>query len=122
MEDAGSLAARAHHSGGLGTAYLEFPDFDLPEDHPRLQFAPYAVGAVGYDVIPRPSPLRQLYEWDALLGLIAAVLDRGPLYRYADPFGALNLAVMAAGRRTPVAFRPDRLRGLPGHPVGRAGR
>ncbi len=97
VEDAGSLAPRAHHSGGLGTAYLEFPDFGLLEDHPRLQFAPYAVGAVSYDVIPRGSPLRQLYESDALLDLIASVLDRGPLYRYADPFGALNLAVMGEG-------------------------
>jgi hypothetical protein len=97
VEDARALAPRAHHSGGQGTAYLEFPDFDLPPEHPRLRFAPYAVGAVGYDVIPRTSPLRRLYEWDALLGLIAAVLDRGPLYRYADPFGALNLAVMGEG-------------------------
>lgn len=96
-QDAESLAPRAHHSGGEGTAYLEFPDFDLPQDHPRLRFAPYAVGAVGYDVIPRSSPLRLLYEWDPLLGLIAAILDRGPLYRYGDPFGALNLAVMAEG-------------------------
>jgi hypothetical protein len=96
-KDAESLAPRAHHSGGEGTAYLEFPDFDLPKEHPRLRFAPYAVGAVGYDVIPRSSPLRLLYEWDPLLGLIAAILDRGPLYRYGDPFGALNLAVMAEG-------------------------
>ena len=29
--------------------------------------------------------------------LIEAVLDRGPIYRYADPFGALNLAVMGEG-------------------------
>jgi hypothetical protein len=28
---------------------------------------------------------------------IGALLDRSPLYRYADPFGALNLAVMTAG-------------------------
>jgi hypothetical protein len=97
VADAQLLAPRAHHSGGLGTAYLEYPDFDLAEDHPRLHFAPYAVGAVGYDVIPRSSPLRQLYEWEAMLGLIAAILDRGPLYRYADPFGALNLAVMGEG-------------------------
>ena len=32
-----------------------------------------------------------------MLALIAAILDRGPLYRYADPFGALNLAVMGEG-------------------------
>jgi hypothetical protein len=29
--------------------------------------------------------------------LIEAVLERGPIYRYADPFGALNLAVMGEG-------------------------
>ena len=97
VQDAESLAVRAHHSGGEGTAYLEFPDFSLPADHPRLRFARYGVGAVGYDVIPRRSPLRQLYEWDAMLELIAVILDRGPLYRYGDPFGALNLSVMAAG-------------------------
>ncbi len=95
VDDARSLTPRAHHSGGEGTAYLEYPDFSLPAGHPRLRFAPYGVSAVGYDVIPRTSPLRRLYEWDALLGLIAAVLDRGPIYRYGDPFGALNLSVMA---------------------------
>jgi hypothetical protein len=97
IEDARELAGRAHHSGGEGTAYLEFPDFSLPKEHPRLAFAPYGVGAVGYDVIPRTSPLRRLYEWDPMLELIGAILDRGPLYRYADPFGALNLAVMTDG-------------------------
>jgi hypothetical protein len=97
VADAESLAARAHHSGGLGTSYLEIPDFDLPDDHPRRWFGPYGVGAVAYDIIPRTSPLRRVYEWDPLLDLIAAVLDRGPLFRYADPFGALNLAVMGEG-------------------------
>ena len=53
--------------------------------------------AVAYDIIPRTSPLRLLFEWDPMKDLIEAVLDRGPIYRYADPFGALNLAVMGAG-------------------------
>jgi hypothetical protein len=95
--DADALAERAHHSAGQGTAYLEFPDFTLPEDHPRLHFADYGVRAVAYDIIPRTSPLRQLFEWDPMKDLIEAVLDRGPLYRYGDPFGALNLSVMGAG-------------------------
>jgi hypothetical protein len=99
VADAESLAPRAHHSGGQGTAYLEFPDFSLPPDHPRLHFADYAVGAVPYDVIPRTSVLRLLYEWDPLKDLIEAVLERGPVYRYADPFGALNLAVMGQGEQ-----------------------
>ena len=95
--DADALAVRAHASGGQGTAYLEFPDFSLPEDHPRLHFADYAVRAVAYDIVPLGSPLRRLYEWDPVKDLVAAVLDRGPIFRYADPFGALNLAVMGEG-------------------------
>jgi hypothetical protein len=95
--DADELAARAHTSGGQGTAYLEFPDFSLPPDHPRLHFADYAVRAVAYDITPLDSPLRRLYEWDPMKDLIEAILDRGPIYRYADPFGALNLAVMGEG-------------------------
>jgi hypothetical protein len=94
VRDADELAPRAHASGGQGTAYLEFPDFSLPADHPRLHFADYAVRAVAYDITPLDSPLRLLYEWDPMKDLIEAVLDRGPIYRYGDPFGALNLAVM----------------------------
>jgi hypothetical protein len=97
VNDADQLAERAHHSGGQGTAYLEFPDFTLPEDHPRLHFADYGVRAVAYDITPRSSPLRQLFEWDPMKDLIEAVLQRGPMYRYADPFGALNLSVMGEG-------------------------
>jgi hypothetical protein len=97
VRDADELAPRAHPSGGQGTAYLEFPDFTLPGDHPRLHFADYKVRAVAYDITPRWSPLRRLYEWGPLKDLIETVLDRGPIFRYADPFGALNLAVMGAG-------------------------
>jgi len=97
VEDAERLAPRSHHSEGLGTAYLEVPDFSLPDDHPRLVWGRYAVGAVAYDLMPESSLLRRIYEWDPLLGLVEAVLARGRLYRYADPFGALNLAVMGEG-------------------------
>jgi hypothetical protein len=38
-----------------------------------------------------------LYEWDAFMGFVGAVLDRSPLYRYADPLGALNVATMYDG-------------------------
>ena len=95
--DADRLAPRAHRSEGVGTAYLEVPDFSLPEDHPRRRFGAAAVGVVAYDMFPADSPLRQLYEWDPFMRFIEAVLERGTLYRYADPLGALNLAVMGEG-------------------------
>lgn len=92
--DAESLAAGAYRSKGVGTAYLEVPDFSLPEEHPRRILGKAAVGVVAYDMFPPASPLRRLYEWDPFMRFVEAVLQRGPLYRYADPLGALNLAVM----------------------------
>lgn len=97
VADAEVLAPRAHHSAGEGTAYLEYPDVSLPDGHPRLTWGRYAVGAVPYDLMPQSSLLRRLYEWEPLRVLVEAILDRGPLHRYADPFGALNLAVMHEG-------------------------
>ena len=97
VADAESLAPRAHRSRGRATAYLEAPGPSFPKGHPRRTGGNYSVGAVAYDLIPRSSPLRLLYEWTPMVELIAAILDRGPLFPYADPFGALNLAVMGEG-------------------------
>jgi hypothetical protein len=105
VEDAEALAPRAHRSSGLGTAYLEMPELALSREHPRRWFGPYSVGAVAYDLIPHHSPLRLLYEWNQLADLIAAILGRGPIYRYADPFGALNLAIM--GERDELQWHFD---------------
>ena len=97
VADAASLAERAHWSGGVGTAYLELPGDQWAPDHPRQRWMAYSVGAVGYDVIPLASPLRQIYELEAVPRFIQRVLDRGTLFHYADPCGALNLAVMREG-------------------------
>lgn len=95
--DADALAPGAFYSESVGTAYLGVPDFSLPDDHPRRYFSKAAVGVVAYDVFPPASPLRRLYQWDPFMRFIEAVLERGVLYRYADPLGALNLAVMGDG-------------------------
>jgi hypothetical protein len=96
-DDARALAARAYRSEGYGTAYLEVPDFELPADHPRRYLERAAVGVIAYDMFPADSPMRRLYEWEPFMRFIEAVLERGTLFRYADPLGALNLAVMTDG-------------------------
>jgi hypothetical protein len=97
VEDARRIAPLAHRSGGLGTVYLGFPDESYPSDHPRQWLGDYSLGAVAYDLFPRDSPIRQLYEWERLTELFAALLGLDVVYPYADPLGALNLAVMDAG-------------------------
>ena len=52
---------------------------------------------VAYDQFPADSVLRALYEWDPLMQFVSRVLGEKELFRYADPFGALNLAVMRDG-------------------------
>ena len=97
VADAQRLAPLAHRSGGLGTVYLGFPDESFPLDHPQQWLGDYSLGAVAYDLFPADSPIRQLYEWDRLTALVAALLDLDVVYPYADPLGALNLAVMGDG-------------------------
>ncbi|HEV8065409.1 MAG TPA: hypothetical protein VGP46_11280, partial [Acidimicrobiales bacterium] len=99
LEDSEALAPKAWHSGGTGTAYLAPAPDDAPEGDPRRWTGPYSTGAVAYDLFPTSSPLRVLYEWDALKDFVQAILQAGPLYRYADPCGALNLAVMTEGEQ-----------------------
>lgn len=95
--EADELAPRAHFSEASGTPYLERPDRSFPDGHPRRCVVHSAVRALAYDQFPRTSALRALYEWEPMMVFIGSVLGRSPLYRYADPMGALNLAVMVDG-------------------------
>jgi len=97
IDDGRTIAPLAHRSGGLGTVYLGFPDESFPLDHPQQWLGPYDVGAVAYDLFPPESPIRRLYEWPELTRFVAAVLGLDEIYPYADPLGALNLAVMTDG-------------------------
>jgi len=91
------LAKLGHFSQVMGTPYIEAPPANLPEDHPRRTFQRTALTAVAYDLFPSDSALRALYESDVLMEFVRVLLEREKLYRYADPFGALNLASMSHG-------------------------
>jgi hypothetical protein len=97
QREAREIAPRAHYQRGAATPYLEVPAEHWPSDHPRKRWNPFRVGAVAYDSIPREHALRQLYEWDGLTRFLAACLGEPRLFYYADPLGALNVAVMGEG-------------------------
>lgn len=94
-----ALAPRAHLEDAWGTPYLEPADDRLPEGHPRRALEHSLTWVIAYDLVPRDSALRALYEWDPLKDFIGAVLQRAPLYRMADPLGALNATIMEAGHQ-----------------------
>ncbi len=91
------IIALAHRSESYKTAYLSAPDDSFPVGHPRRAVQSSAVEVIAYDHIPAGHVVRELYESEELMSFIASVLGQEKLYRYADPFGALNLAVMGEG-------------------------
>jgi hypothetical protein len=91
------LARSAHHQDVQGTPYLELPAADWPHGHPRTTWTRSSVHTLGYDQLPASSLIRRLFEWDDLMTFVGQVLGRSPLHRYADPIGALNVAVMVEG-------------------------
>ena len=97
VAESDTLAPVAHHAEGPITIYLDVADPQLPEDHPRRWLGRSSLAAVAYDLIPKSHALRALFEWDPLMEFLADVLGHARLYRYADPFGALNVAVMRDG-------------------------
>lgn len=97
VDECDGLAGEAYHQDVHGTPYLEIPEDGWPGDHPRNTWTRSAVHTIGYDQFPSTSSIRTLYEDDDFLEFLSEVLERAPLYRYADPIGALNVAVMTDG-------------------------
>ncbi len=95
--EATALAPGCHHQDVTGTPYLRRPDTDVPDGHPTRHRGRSALTAVPYDVFPAASPLRALYEDDRIVEAVRRLLGVGALHRYADPLGALNVAVMDEG-------------------------
>lgn len=96
--EAEALVPLAYHGPTEATPY--FYDYDatgLPEGHTRRRTSPRRLSQIAYDLIPEQSGIRRLYHWDALPQFMAAVLDAPRIYRSADPYQALNIAVMEDG-------------------------
>lgn len=95
--EAEKMAPLAYHNTLTGNAYLTELDTSLPSDHPRNWTSTTALGAVAYDLIPQEALIRSLYEWDVLMHFLKDALKKETFFRYADPMGGLNIAVMKDG-------------------------
>jgi len=69
----------------------------LPPEHPRRRTTPRRLSQVAYDLVPETALIRRLYEWQPLADFLARALGVPQLWRCADRFQALNLAVMEEG-------------------------
>ncbi len=96
--EARSLEGAAHQYATQHTVYFDPPREDLDERHPQRMTVRTDKGNVPYDLIPESSLLRALYEWDATLQFVAAVLGETKLYRHPDAMAALNINVHDDGQ------------------------
>ena len=99
VRESDALAPSAHRSATTATVQLAAGEPSLPEDDLRRITLDSSVEVVGYHLLPTDSSMRSLYESDELLDFISGCLGVARLHRYADPFGALNLAIMRDGDR-----------------------
>ncbi|MDZ4834795.1 MAG: hypothetical protein SGJ27_13540 [Candidatus Melainabacteria bacterium] len=95
--EATKMAPTAFHNTVTGNAYLIEIDESWPQDDPRRMTDTTSLGAIAYDQMPETSLVRRLYEWDGLMDFLADALGKEKIFRYADPMGALNVAVMKDG-------------------------
>ncbi len=96
-DESRKLAPLAFHNTLTGNAYLTPDDSSLEQSDVRRLNATTALGAVAYDQFPAESLIRRLYEWDGLMSFLGEALGYDEIFRYADPLGGLNLAVMKTG-------------------------
>lgn len=97
VTEARGLSPLGHFSETFSSPYLRAPEPGLPSTDPRSRPQRAALSAVAYDDFPADSPVRRVYESAEVAALVAAVLGVERLHRYADPLGALSMAVMRDG-------------------------
>jgi hypothetical protein len=97
VAEAEALRGSAHRTDDSHNAYFETDDPSLAADDARRLPQRSAKLTIGYDRIAGDSPLRRLYETDAMTDFVRDALEAAALYRDADPSGALSLAIFERG-------------------------
>ena len=81
----------AYYTVNSHNIYLEPPDPEYSEDHPRNREVSSSKGCITTDQIPADSALRKIYDAPEFRGFLCAVLDEPELHEYADPLSSINL-------------------------------
>lgn len=97
IRHAEALASAAHRTDSTHTIYFESADETVPDTHPRAAQQRSAKKTIAYDQIGADAPIRRLYASDDLTKFIAGVLGKAELYRSADPFDAVMIALFEDG-------------------------
>ena len=95
--EAHAVREHSHHSERYYTPYYREPDPSLPAGDPRAAALRFAVGYVGRDHLRPGGAIETLFSSEALLALVRETLEVGPVYRFDDSLGSLNVTTMRSG-------------------------
>ncbi|MDC9719385.1 MAG: 2OG-Fe(II) oxygenase family protein [Gammaproteobacteria bacterium] len=88
----------AFYTSSNHNVYLTPSDSNYAEDHTRNQNVTSSKGCITDDQIDTNSPLRSLYDAEALKEFLAFVLGEDELHPYADPLSSINLHYASEGQ------------------------
>ena len=97
VHEANGALEQAYFCDSTHNAYLTDTAPDLSSEDVTQHQESTFVGSVAYDLLAGGGALKRLYHWDPLKDFIAAILDKDPLFRFADPLGACSINVFVDG-------------------------
>ena len=103
-EESAVVASSACYSRQRTNVYFGADDERLPEDHPIRMFFDRTSAFVPADAFPRPSAIRRIYDWPALMPFFQDCLGEPELHKYADPLADVILNVLNPGEEFPWHF------------------
>ena len=90
VQDATALRDRAHRTESTHNIEFSGSERELAPDDPLRIQVRSAKSAVACDLFAEDSTLRTLYESEELTRFVGAALEVDPIYRQADPVGAVS--------------------------------
>lgn len=88
----------AYYTKNDHNVYLDKPDHNFADHHPRNRLVSSSKGCITTDQIPGDSPLRQLYNCASFIEFLCAVFGEQSLHEYADSLSSINLHYAAQGQ------------------------
>ncbi|MGW4335863.1 HalD/BesD family halogenase [Rhodococcus koreensis] len=90
-------ADSAYRTDDTHNVYFETIPDSVADDDPRGMRQHSSKLTIAWDRVDQDSPLRAVYNWDALTNFIGQALEMPQFYRYDDSLGACSVALFEKG-------------------------
>jgi carrier-protein-independent halogenase WelO5-like protein len=98
VAEASANRAKANDNNSLRNCYFEqIENPDLPKDHPRNIMHNTGNRMLGYEHVPKGSPIRLFYHWPEIRRMVAEIVGAVQLFENEDPWQPANILIYEPG-------------------------